>query len=88
MTNHIEERCLTFDHKGSTAFTTSCCVGQFARVGSCVRSLQLFDFDGHRIVLLDEFVFYTTRDFDSVFLPFHRDGEGTRDLAIDLNKGA
>lgn len=37
--HHVEEHCLTFNHEGSTALTTSRCVGQFARVDSCVRSL-------------------------------------------------
>lgn len=79
--------CLTFNHDGSTAFTTSCCVGQFAQVRSCVGSLQLFDFNGHRVVLLNEFVLHTTRDSGPVFLPVHRDGEGTGYFATNLNKG-
>lgn len=88
MTIPVGKQRLTFNHEGSAAHATSCCVVQFARVGSCVRSLKLFDFHRHTIVLLDEFVFYTTRDFGPVFLPFHRDWEGTRYFATYLNKGA
>lgn len=42
---HDPSRCLTFHHERSAAHTASCCIGQFARVGSCVSSLELFDLD-------------------------------------------
>lgn len=79
--------CLTFDLQACAAFTASCCVGQFARVAASVRRLQLLDFYGHRVVLLDEFVLHTTEDFLPIFMPFHRNGDGTRYFATYLNKG-
>lgn len=83
-----EAHCLTFDCKESTAVTASSWIGQFARVSSCVWFLELFYFYGHRVVLLNEFVFDPTGDFAPIFLPLHSNGEGTRYFATDLDKGA
>lgn len=40
---HDLSSCLTFHRERSAAHTASCCIGQFASVGSCVSSLELFD---------------------------------------------
>ena len=88
MTNHTGDHVLTFDQEGGTALTASCRIGQFTTVRSCVGSLQLLDLDRHGVVLLNEFVFYTTGDFGPVFLPLDADREGAGDFATYLNKGA